>query len=618
MALEWRDGCPFSARFGDVYFSAESGLDESEHVFLRGNDLPARFARLGPGQTFTVAETGFGTGLNFLATWRLFADVAPPSAQLDYFAVEAHPLAEEELVAVLARFPELAAFAAPLAARWRRRVPGWNRWHFAGGRVRLTLAWQDVAEALPGLPEASVDAWFLDGFAPAKNPEMWSAAVCTEVARSTRPGATFATYTAAGWVRRNLAAAGFAVEKRQGFGRKREMTVGSKPGRALPAFSPAEPVTVIGGGLAGCAAGFALARRGLAVTLLDAAPVLASGASGNPVGILHLRLAAGMGALQRLLLAAWGHALAQLDELLPVDGEVRAECGLLQLAVSPEEARRIERLKAMAWPSHLLRAVEAEEAGGLAGLPLVLPGLWFPQGGWVVPARLAARQAEGLFLRLGKAVAGLEKTADGWRVDTPGGALSPAAVVVANGHAARAFAPLAHLPLQPVRGQITEVAATPASLRLQTVVCGEGYLTPARAGRHVLGASTRFDDVGTDLRVAEHAEILGRLATTLPELYAALGGDKAYILGGRAGIRCSAPGAMPIVGEAAPGLYVSLAHGTRGLLTAGLAGEMLAALHTRTLPPLPVSLLAAAAPARFARLERDQGGRGSRCGECGP
>jgi tRNA 5-methylaminomethyl-2-thiouridine biosynthesis bifunctional protein len=607
MAIDWRDGCPFSPRFGDVYFSAESGLGESEHVFLAGNDLAARFAKLAPGETFTLGETGFGTGLNFLATWRLFEALAPAGAQLDYFGIEAHPLETAEWAAALAPFPPLAPFVRQLAARWRRRVPGWNRWHFAQGRVRLTLAWEDVLKALSGLPDGAMDAWFLDGFAPAKNPEMWSAAVCRELARASRPGATLATYTAAGWVRRNLAAAGFAVEKRRGFGRKREMTVGRKPAAAPPAGLPKGPVLVIGGGLAGTAAGFALARRGLAVTLLDAAPVLASGASGNPVGVLHLRLAAGMGALQRLLLAAWGHALGQLDELLPVDGEQRGECGLLQLAVTPKEARRIERLAGLPWPPHLLEPVAAQEAGRLAGLPLSLPGLWFPQGGWVRPARLAARQGEGLRLCLGEPVTGLFPTREGWQVKTVRGGYTAAAVVVANAVAARKLSPLVSLPLQPVRGQITEIAATPTSLRLEPVVCGEVYLTPALAGRHVLGASSRFDDAGTDLRTAEHAENLARLAAGTPALYAALGGEGARIVGGRAAVRCSAPGAMPIVGLAAPGLGVSLAHGTRGLITTGLAGEILAAALTGTLPPVPRGLLEAASPQRFSGLEARQG-----------
>jgi len=244
--LHWQDGQPYSERYGDVYFSTDSGLEETRHVFLQGNDLARRFAALQAGESFCIGETGFGTGLNFLCTWQLFEQCAPAGASLDFFSVEKFPLDDDELRAALALWPELAAQAATLRARWRRRVPGWNRWSFADGRVRLTLAIEDVADAVPQLPEAAVDAWFLDGFSPAKNPEMWSDEVLSALARASHAGTTLATYTCAGWVRRGLQQSGFTVERVPGFGRKREMVRGqfsSNPnipvGRVLtrPAFA---------------------------------------------------------------------------------------------------------------------------------------------------------------------------------------------------------------------------------------------------------------------------------------------------------------------------------------------------------------------------------------------
>ncbi|MFZ3019626.1 MAG: tRNA (5-methylaminomethyl-2-thiouridine)(34)-methyltransferase MnmD, partial [Gallionella sp.] len=225
MTLAWQDGLPFSSHFGDVYFSADSGLEETDHVFLQANRLAERFAALSAGESFAVGETGFGTGLNFLCTLRLFERTAPPGASLDFFSVERFPLKDDDLRAALALWPELAAGAETLLARWRRRVPGWNRWSF--GRVRLTLVIADIAEALPQLPENAMDAWFLDGFSPAKNPEMWSEQALTAIARASRAGATISTYTSAGWVRRGLLQAEFDVARAPGFGFKREMLRGS-------------------------------------------------------------------------------------------------------------------------------------------------------------------------------------------------------------------------------------------------------------------------------------------------------------------------------------------------------------------------------------------------------
>jgi tRNA 5-methylaminomethyl-2-thiouridine biosynthesis bifunctional protein len=226
MVLDWLEGQPFSSRFGDVYFSGDSGLEETRHVFLQGNRLAERFAPLSAGESFCIGETGFGTGLNFLCAWQLFEQIAPAGASLDFFSVEKFPLSEDELKAALALWPELHDKAEPLQRSWHRRVPGWNRWNFAGGRVRLTLAISDVEVALQQLPENIVHAWFLDGFSPAKNPEMWSEKVLANIARASRRAATLATYTSAGWVRRGLQNAGFEVEKVLGFGRKREMTKG--------------------------------------------------------------------------------------------------------------------------------------------------------------------------------------------------------------------------------------------------------------------------------------------------------------------------------------------------------------------------------------------------------
>lgn len=622
--LDWKDGQPYSSRYGDVYFSTDSGLEESRHVFLRSNRLAERFAALREGESFCIAETGFGTGLNFLCAWQLFEQVAPAGASLDFFSTEKFPLSDDELQASLLLWPELAVPAAGLLAHWQRRVPGWNRWHFTGGRVRLTLAQEDVAQALPQLPEGCADAWFLDGFSPAKNPEMWSELVLNNIARASRTGATVATYTSAGWVRRGLQQAGFTVERVPGFGRKREMMRGSfhsvhtsihlatqgtqyerseekpfVPSRrsgiegALP-----RAAIVIGGGIAGCATAFALAQRGIRVTLIERAAQLASAASGNPRGILHARFGAGDNPLHRLVLAAYGHTLGLLDDCLPLGSANRAECGLLQLACKPEEEKRIARLAAREWPQHLLRFVDAAQATELAGIEMRYGGLWFPAGGWVVPPVLCEKLVSDRLIttEFGAEVETLEAAENGWRVHTFRQVWHADVVVVCCAHAAKRLAPCADFPLTAVRGQITELPETAASKALRAVVCGDGYCAPAVGGVHVTGATHAFEDESTGLRAADHAENLANLDEYAPALRRALGTPEVSALNGRAAIRCSAPGAMPLVGTVQQGLYCSLAHGTRGLLTAGLAGEVLAAQICDTLPPLPGDILTALAP----------------------
>ena len=605
--LDWQNGQPYSAHFGDVYFSRDSGLEEKRYVFLQGNRLAERFALLPKGSALSIGETGFGTGLSFLCAWQLFDKVASPGASLDFFSVEKYPLGEEDLSTALALWPELRPYADELMLRWRRRVPGWNRWCFAGGRVRLTLVIGDVVEALRETRD--MDAWFLDGFSPSRNPEMWTQQVFHEIVRASRAGATFATYTCASVVRRGLEQAGFQVKKMPGFGRKREMLQGEMPGSPPIRSAPATAI-VIGGGVAGCAAASALANRGLTVELLESEPLLAAGASGNPIGLLHARLSAGMNALHRFVLASYGHALALLDEKLPVDGVLRSECGELQLGFSAEEAKRIEKLAALNWPSHVFRPVDAVEASALAGIELPHGGLWFPASGWLTPPQLCAALlgSQAITLHTRHTVKSLTPTNHGWRVQAEdhskqAWSLEAEIVVVCTGYQVKSLPPLANLPLTPVRGQLTLIPATTASENLRTIVCGSGYLAPAIAGRHVVGATHRFNDTSINLNVSEHVENLSRLRDISPVL-GGLSDDvnqnttQLEHLDGRASIRGSVPGAMPLVGEVLPGLYTSLGHGTRGLITAGLSAESIAAAACGQLLPLPLSVVNALSPAR--------------------
>ncbi len=213
--LDWRAGdVPVSVRFDDPYFSLDDGLAETRYVFLDGNHLPDRFCA-----GFHVAELGFGTGLNFLATWAAW-EATGMSAALHFTSFEAFPMSGQEMARALAAFPEVQPWTERLLEQWTPKGGSFDL-----GTAVLQVIAQDARSALPTW-DGQADAWFLDGFSPAKNPELWEEGLMAEVGRHTKPGGTVATYTAAGFVRRGLTAAGFAVERRPGFGRKRHMTIG--------------------------------------------------------------------------------------------------------------------------------------------------------------------------------------------------------------------------------------------------------------------------------------------------------------------------------------------------------------------------------------------------------
>lgn len=635
--IAWDErGLPSSSQFDDVYFSSLDGLEETHHVFLSGNDLATRFAALDDGECLTIGETGFGTGLNFLCAWELFERCAPAGARLQFVSVEKYPLTHDDLQRALALWPHFAPLSAQLLAQYLAIHPGFQRLPLAGGRVTLTLLIGDALDCLPQL-DAPVDAWFLDGFAPAKNPEMWNDALYAELARLSAPGTTLGTFTSAGFVRRGLIAAGFEMKRVEGTGKKWEVMRGRFTGTSAPAAKPwfARPprpegpreALVIGAGLAGCATAASLAARGWQVTLLERHAEVAEEASGNPQGVLYLKLSAHGTALSRLIVAGFGHTRRLLERL--ERGHDWDACGVLQLAFDAKEAERQAQLAA-AFPADLLHSVALTEAEALAGIGLPAGGLFFPDAGWVHPPALCRQLAAHPRIRLlpHREVLELVRVAGRWQARAGDELLAEAPVAVLAGAAeVQRFAP--ELPLKRIRGQITRLPANAASTALRTVVCAEGYVAPPRAGEHTLGAS--FDFHGDDLTptTAEHRSNLALLTEISTDLADRLGASQldAEQLQGRAAFRCTSPDYLPIVGPLADptafaeayavlardarqvpaipcpwldGLYVNSGHGSRGLITAPLAGELLAAWLDGEPLPLPRDVAEACHPNRFA------------------
>ena len=403
--LDWDDqGRPRSRVFDDVYFSDQSGLDETRYVFLEQNHLQQRFAALPVGGRLVIGETGFGTGLNFLCAWQLFDQHAVPGARLHFVSVEKYPLSHADLQRALALWPELKPWAEQLLAQYVAIHQGFQRLVLDNGRVTLTLLIGDALEQLPQL-DAQIDAWFLDGFAPAKNPDMWTAELFAELARLAAPGSTISTFTSTGWVRRLINAAGFKMKRTPGIGHKWEILRGEflgwpaetpapaaiKPWFARPpAFNGERRALVIGGGLAGCASAASLAARGWQVSLLERHAGLAEEASGNPQGVLYLKLSAHGTALSQMIVSGFGHTrrlLEQLQRGVDWDG-----CGVLQLAFNAKEAERQAQL-AQAFAPDLLHLLDKDQAQVRAGIALQTGGLFFPEGGWVHPPALCQWQA---------------------------------------------------------------------------------------------------------------------------------------------------------------------------------------------------------------------------------
>ena len=633
--LDWNDqGQPLSRQFGDVYFSRDDGLGETRHVFLAGNDLPARFAALPADARLVIGETGFGTGLNFLCAWQLFDQLAPADACLHFVSVEKYPLTAADLQRALALWPELAPWSGQLLEQYRAIHPGFQRLVLDGGRVVLTLLIGDALQMLPQL-DARIDVWFLDGFAPDKNPQMWTPPLFQELARLSAPGASLATFTSKGTVRRDLIEAGFAMRRAPGHGKKWEILCGRFEGHAPVAEKPwhdrpprpeARAALVIGAGLAGCATAASLAARGWQVTLLERHAAVAQEASGNPQGVLYLKLSAHGTALSQLVLAGFGHTRRLLQHLQ--QGHDWDACGVLQLAFDAPEAGRQAKL-AEAFPADLLHSLTREQAEARVGVALPAGGLFYPDAGWVHPPALCRQLASHPRIRLLTHSEALElRRVDGrWQALDGERLLAEAPVAILAGAAeVRRFA--AELPLKRIRGQISRLPQTARSAELACVVCAEGYVAPPRGGEHTLGASFDFHSQDCAPTAAEHAgnlELLREISADLAERLDTDRLDPAQ-LEGRAAFRCTSPDYLPIVGPLADpaafaetyavlgkdarqvpdspcpwrdGLYVNSGHGSRGLITAPLCGELLAAWLNDEPLPLPRAVAEACHPNRF-------------------
>lgn len=576
---------PRSPHFDDVYFSGE-GLAETRHVFLDGNELNARMN----APRLSVGELGFGTGLNFLASWDAWLRAQKPDgARLSFLSFEAFPLSPGDMTRAHEAWPELETLSARLRSALPPAHPGFHVRTF--GDVSLTLYYGDAKVGL-ARAEGGVDAWFLDGFAPTKNPDLWSEEIFRALARLSNTNATFSTFTVAGHVRRGLESAGFTWEKRPGFGRKKEMLAGrletppqeTKREPWLSAAKPLAPgarIAVIGAGIAGASLAHALTARGFRPCLHEASAP-ASGASGNPGGLIMPRLDVGdtpEGAFHSL---AYVHTLGLLTAL----GEsVFAPCGVVYHATTDRERERQEKLL-------------AQKALPQGWIESHAQGLFFPQGGVVDPPAFV-RALIGDTRVIKERVKDLSQTPTGWRVISDKNETDFDAVVITNGLDALRFAEAQKLPLSGSAGQIDWFpdASPPAHAHAfgpYAAPCPKGgALIGATYAPVAIGAEARFTPEATDSNIAA-------VARTMPEVAASLDAKKSSP---RASVRCTTPDRLPVSGplpdwdfysgaydglrtgkqqdyppgQMRPGLYILTGLGSRGLVTAPYAAALLAA-----------------------------------------
>ncbi|TFH72429.1 bifunctional tRNA (5-methylaminomethyl-2-thiouridine)(34)-methyltransferase MnmD/FAD-dependent 5-carboxymethylaminomethyl-2-thiouridine(34) oxidoreductase MnmC [Gammaproteobacteria bacterium LSUCC0112] len=667
--LQWQDdGAPFSTQYGDVYFSRNGGLAETEHVFLDGNLLQRRWQALDktehPG-VFTICELGFGTGLNFLSCWRLWQQTGCQQLRLHYISCEMHPLAKSALTKALQQWPDLSEFSAVLLQQYPDHSPGYHRIPMLcpsdkssyphKQSIVLELYFGDALDLLnqQSNPAAKVDAWFLDGFTPTQNPALWSEEILDTIARRSRGGSTLSSYSVTGRVVRHLKSLGFDVQKRKGFGPKRHMLFAQKPQETSTiACTPRliRTAVVIGAGLAGATVARSLAARGIDVTVIEQSDEIATGASGNLQAIVQLRLNKQADAQWQFHVQSYLYALRFYAHQDVVSGSAPNwhPCGVLTLNsayTNTRDAADAETLRHTYahYPATILQALDAAQASELTGFSVDEDGLWQAGGGWMNPKQscITCLSHPLITVKTHTRVNRLVFDDDKWMVhgqsllrqssaDQP--LMSADVVVIANSFAARTFEQTADMPVSPLRGQVSHLAQNSLSADLKQIICSQRYIAPANVdGTHCVGASYVKQNTDTEITTQEHLENIQKLGNVA----VLLGIDQQMPVSGRAGIRGASRDYMPMAGAVPdnrlpegvyggallerrtakdmdddiprlPGLYLSTGHGSHGSVSCPIIAEHIAALICGEHSPLPQALSDVIDPARFIRRQRRQ------------
>lgn len=603
--LQWSgDGRLVNLDYDDVYFQSGQALAESDYVFLQHNNLPDRFAD--PVlHRFDIGELGFGSGLNFLLTAKLFLETAPRDAVLTYVSIEKHPIPRDMLATVYAHWPELSSISNAVLNSYPPLLEGFHTLRLMQGRIRLILCFGDAKDMLPDL-HGLFDTWYLDGFSPAKNPDMWQDSLFTHIAAHTKPGGTLTSFSVAGHMRRAFQTLGFDVQKIKGFGIKWSMTKAQKQGVQPPVHK--QHIAIIGAGIAGCSVAHALAQRGHRISLIDRHGCVAPETSGNPTAVVYARMTVDTSPFSQFHQHGFSYTRQSVSALGLKSWQ---PCGVLHMDI---DARTRDRYASIINKNTVPAdyACKTEE------------GLYQAQAGFLSPVEFCKALSDHPLITLHRAsLSQIHQNNTGWRIackDAPD--ITADIVILASGMHTADLPQTNWLPLQSLRGQVTQVKTTPLSEKMSQVICHEGHITPAVDGLHSIGATFQreFHDDFTP-RTEDDSANLQNLQKYLPELNI----TEADIVKGRSGFRANTPDKLPLIGPApdytafchafAPlrrgvlpadvekpyfkGLYICTGFGAHGMTGAPLAGEIIAALIDNTPLPVPASLAKHLLPERF-------------------
>ncbi|MCK4833969.1 MAG: bifunctional tRNA (5-methylaminomethyl-2-thiouridine)(34)-methyltransferase MnmD/FAD-dependent 5-carboxymethylaminomethyl-2-thiouridine(34) oxidoreductase MnmC [Gammaproteobacteria bacterium] len=644
--LIWRDGQPYSELYDDIYYSSDdsediSGESEFQHVFFRNNDLPDRWQGR---RDFVVAELGFGSGLNCILTIREWLNHCAECGEdkiLHYIAIEKHPLSAESIVTLLNRYPELKPLCDELVEDYPPAVEATHCRRLFDNRVVIHYKFMDVRDALAN-SLLGVDAWFLDGFSPAKNPDMWSPELFSMIAKNSRAGSTCSTYTCAGFVRRNLQASGFVVSKVPGYGKKREMLAAVLPatqsddraGRSfkykdepwfeLPqkAQTAVKDAVIVGAGIAGLSLAYALVQRGWTVTLIDKHGDIGKEASSNPAPIVYPRLSINNDVDTKFFTAAYCYALYAFKTLQNKSQQrFWFDDGLLQLT---DKERIAKILKKFQFNSDFISILDEMIEGAVAKEETQVV-VNYATAGVVLPVILCdvlKKQCSNKLTIIEAEVTDINHDGNRWQCLHDSGLIKESEVlVIANGVGINDLSLPSKFPVEAIRGQVVELNENKTSCQIRKTLNADIHITPVINGKHYLGATYVRNCDRLDVCHEDNRKLLESLNKLYPDLFKEDDYSDAWV-----GFRTTSKDRVPIVGAVPDesyfneeyadirhgsaaktylaarhldGLYISAAHGSRGFTSSFLSAEIIASQIAGEPLPVDKKVMDYLSPSRF-------------------
>lgn len=595
--LTWQsiDGIdiPCSKQFGDVYFSKDNGLLETRHVFLNGNDLPQRLSQLDDYAYFSVGETGFGTGLNILALWQLWQDVRPNNhSHLHVVSVEKYPLTLTDLKRALKAWPELRALSEQLISQYPNAIPGCHRLHFTQERFSIDLWFGDASDTLPIISTYTpINAWFLDGFAPSCNPELWQTHILAHIIRLSNIGTTFSSFSVAGVIKRGLKEHGIQISRPKGFGHKREMLKAIWPAPAEPPQKhprQCQTIAVIGAGIAGLTTAWAFAKRGHKVHVFEKTAPL-SGGSGNPLALINPKLCPINQAHEHLMLLSWQFALnhyAPFKAFHPI-------------SVQQSDLKKTGDLHTLA--EDYPKGTFSQDHNPMA----VYPTVTLIQAGAIQPHQLKDEILAHPNIQLYQSdITSLKQTNTHVILNhTQQQIIKADYVVVCTAIASHQLIP-EHPTLKPIRGQVSWFNTIQTPLDTNTALSYGGYMAQMTSTEIILGASFQPNQMNTDILPDDHEHNLSLLHQAYPTYKQYFPPTDTWQ--GRCSLRAQSPDYFPLVGiiHENSRIYTCSGLGSKGFLFAPLCAEIIAAQILKELLPIPKSLLDKLNAQRFKKKQK--------------